>query len=82
MQGNESEVKEVTVKDVTAPTSPTVNEVTETSTSVIGTAEARSTVIVNTNHSTRNSNYNDRREVFGYDCETKSRNKTYSNCNG
>ncbi|WP_146249635.1 Ig-like domain-containing protein, partial [Psychrobacillus insolitus] len=44
--GNISEVKEVTVKDVTAPTLPTVNEVTETSTSVIGTAEAGSTIIV------------------------------------
>ncbi|MES1040744.1 Ig-like domain-containing protein, partial [Peribacillus simplex] len=44
--GNTSETSEVTVKDVTAPNSPTVNEVTETSTSVTGTAEAGSTITV------------------------------------
>ncbi|MES1042882.1 Ig-like domain-containing protein, partial [Peribacillus simplex] len=44
--GNVSEAKEVTVKDVTAPNSPTVNEVTESSTSVSGTAEAGSSITV------------------------------------
>ncbi|MCO0601163.1 Ig-like domain-containing protein, partial [Peribacillus butanolivorans] len=44
--GNTSETSEVTIKDVTAPNSPTVNEVTETSTSVTGTAEAGSTITV------------------------------------
>ena len=44
--GNVSEVKEITVKDVTAPTSPMVNEVTDKSTSVTGTSEAGSTITV------------------------------------
>ncbi|KAB7707089.1 hypothetical protein F9802_08745 [Bacillus aerolatus] len=44
--GNISEAKEVIVKDVTAPGVPNVNEVTEKSTSVAGTAEAGSTVTV------------------------------------
>lgn len=44
--GNTSEVKEVVVKDVTAPDAPTVNEVTEKSISVTGTAEGGSTVTV------------------------------------
>ncbi|MES1042883.1 hypothetical protein FOA20_26540, partial [Peribacillus simplex] len=44
--GNTSEVKEVTVKDVTAPIALTVNEVTENSTSISGTAEAGSTITV------------------------------------
>ncbi|MGF9776061.1 Ig-like domain-containing protein, partial [Priestia aryabhattai] len=44
--GNTSEAKEVIVKDVTAPSVPTVNEVTEKSTNVTGTAEAGSTVTV------------------------------------
>ena len=46
--GNTSEVKEVIIKDVTAPIAPSVNEVTETSTSVTGTAEAGSTVKIKT----------------------------------
>ncbi|WP_340373548.1 Ig-like domain-containing protein [Peribacillus sp. FSL E2-0218] len=44
--GNTSEVKEVTVKDVTAPRSPAIIEVTENSTSVSGTAEAGTTITV------------------------------------
>ena len=44
--GNVSEVKKVTVKDVTAPTSPTVNEVTDKATSVTGTAEIGSSITV------------------------------------
>ncbi|MDM5358805.1 Ig-like domain-containing protein [Peribacillus sp. ACCC06369] len=44
--GNISEAKEVTVKDVTAPIAPTVNEVTENSTNISGTAEAGSTITV------------------------------------
>ncbi|MDR4927226.1 Ig-like domain-containing protein [Peribacillus simplex] len=44
--GNTSAAKEVTVKDVTAPTVPTVVEVTDTSSSVSGTAEAGSLIRV------------------------------------
>ncbi|WP_218007880.1 Ig-like domain-containing protein [Neobacillus drentensis] len=44
--GNVSEVKEVTVNDATAPTVQTVNEVTDKSTRVTGTAEAGSTITV------------------------------------
>ncbi|MFF2498504.1 Ig-like domain-containing protein [Peribacillus sp. NPDC058075] len=44
--GNVSESTKVTVKDVTAPSVPSVNEVTESSTSVSGTAEAGSTITV------------------------------------
>ncbi|MES9682619.1 Ig-like domain-containing protein, partial [Gottfriedia acidiceleris] len=44
--GNVSEAKEVTVKDVTAPSIPMVNEVTDKSTSVIGTAEVDSRITV------------------------------------
>lgn len=39
-------MKEVTVKDVTAPPVPSVNEVTDASTSVYGSAEAGSTVTI------------------------------------
>ena len=46
--GNTSEVKEITVKDVTAPTIPTVNEVTDKSISVTGTAEIGSLITVKT----------------------------------
>jgi len=46
--GNSSEVKEITVKDVTAPTIPTVNEVTDKSISVTGTAEIGSLITVKT----------------------------------
>ena len=44
--GNTSEVKEVTVKDVTAPMLPTVNEVTDKSISVTGLAEVGSSITV------------------------------------
>ncbi|WP_019412774.1 Ig-like domain-containing protein [Paenisporosarcina sp. TG20] len=44
--GNTSEIREVTVVDVTAPTMPTVNEVTDKSTSVTGSAEAGSSIII------------------------------------
>lgn len=44
--GNISEATEVTVKDATAPAKPKVNEVTEASTEVKGTAEAESIVSV------------------------------------
>jgi len=44
--GNISKVKDVKVSDVTAPPSPIVNEITETSTSVSGSAEAGSTITV------------------------------------
>ncbi|MCI2257282.1 Ig-like domain-containing protein, partial [Domibacillus sp. PGB-M46] len=44
--GNVSEAVTVTVKDITAPASPTVSEVTDQSTSVAGEAEAGSTVTV------------------------------------
>ena len=80
--GNVSEVKEVTVKDVTAPTLPTVNEVTETTTIVTGTAEIGSSITVKAGTTVTNSYNNDRREVFGgFDRKTKSRNNTYRNCN-
>jgi len=46
--GNTSEIKEVTIKDVTAPLVPTVNEVTDKSISVTGTAEAGSSITVKT----------------------------------
>ncbi|MFN7251959.1 MAG: Ig-like domain-containing protein, partial [Anaerobacillus sp.] len=44
--GNISKVRNTTVKDVTPPNTPTVNEVTDKSTTVTGTAEAGSTVTV------------------------------------
>ena len=44
--GNISLIKEVTVKDVTAPTAPAVNEVSDTSASVTGTAEAGSLITI------------------------------------
>ncbi|MED1863937.1 Ig-like domain-containing protein [Fictibacillus nanhaiensis] len=44
--GNSSAPKSVTVIDVTKPEAPVVNEVTDTSTSLTGTAEARSMVSV------------------------------------
>ncbi|MCI2254560.1 Ig-like domain-containing protein, partial [Domibacillus sp. PGB-M46] len=44
--GNVSEAVTVTVKDTSAPVSPTVNEVTDQSTEVTGEAEAGSTVLV------------------------------------
>ena len=44
--GNTSEAKEVTVLDATVPTLPTVEQVTDKSTSVKGSAEAASFVIV------------------------------------
>ncbi|MBD8013379.1 Ig-like domain-containing protein, partial [Planococcus wigleyi] len=47
--GNVSEEKEITVLDATAPGAPTVDKVTDKSTSVYGSAEAGSTVIVNAN---------------------------------
>ncbi|MEH7085547.1 Ig-like domain-containing protein, partial [Neobacillus drentensis] len=45
-EGNESKAIEITVKDVTPPSVPSVNEVTDKSTSVTGTAEAGSTITV------------------------------------
>lgn len=44
--GNASEAASITVKDVTAPAAPTVDQVTEKSTRLSGTAEANSTVVV------------------------------------
>uniref|UniRef100_UPI0012F6B853 Ig-like domain-containing protein n=1 Tax=Paenisporosarcina sp. TG20 TaxID=1211706 RepID=UPI0012F6B853 len=44
--GNTSGIREVTVVDVTAPTMPTVNEVTDQSTSVTGTAEVGSLITI------------------------------------
>ncbi|PFS00990.1 Ig-like domain-containing protein, partial [Bacillus cereus] len=44
--GNSSKVTEVIVKDVTAPTRPTVSEVTDQSTNMTGVAEANSLVYV------------------------------------
>ena len=47
--GNVSEATTVTVKDATAPSKPTVNEVTDKSTTVTGKADAGSTVEVKAN---------------------------------
>ncbi|WP_226643053.1 Ig-like domain-containing protein, partial [Mesobacillus subterraneus] len=44
--GNASTVKEITVKDITPPSTPVVNEVTDQSTAVSGTAEAGSKIDV------------------------------------
>ncbi|WP_285767532.1 Ig-like domain-containing protein [Peribacillus sp. SI8-4] len=44
--GNKSEAKTVIVKDVIAPTAPHVDEVTDLSTSVSGTAETNSSIVV------------------------------------
>src|SRR5699024_1349977 len=44
--GNTSEEATTTVKDTTAPTAPTVNEVTSEATTISGTAEQGSTVTV------------------------------------
>uniref|UniRef100_UPI0003758267 Ig-like domain-containing protein n=1 Tax=Paenisporosarcina sp. TG20 TaxID=1211706 RepID=UPI0003758267 len=44
--GNTSGIREVTIVDVTAPTMPTVNEVTDQSTSVTGTAEVGSLITI------------------------------------
>ncbi|QCJ44774.1 hypothetical protein FAY30_24420 [Bacillus sp. S3] len=49
--GNVSEVTSVVVKDVTSPTKPVVNEVTDKDTSVTGSAEAGSKVEVKVNGS-------------------------------
>jgi Bacterial Ig domain/S-layer homology domain len=44
--GNESEIQEVVVKDVTSPEAPVVKEVSDYSTEITGTAEAETTVSV------------------------------------
>ncbi|MCU5746297.1 Ig-like domain-containing protein [Staphylococcus sp. SQ8-PEA] len=44
--GNESDVKEVTVKDTTAPDKPTVDHITSNSTEITGQAEPNSTVTI------------------------------------
>lgn len=54
--GNVSNGTSVTVKDVTGPVRPTVNEVTDQSTVVTGTAEKGSTVFVNFDQTTLGSN--------------------------
>ena len=46
--GNLSEATMIVVKDITAPAAPIVNDVTEQSEAVSGRAEARSTVIIQT----------------------------------
>jgi putative cell wall-binding protein len=43
--GNESEPAKTIVQDITAPSMPEVNEITDASTAIIGKAEAESTVI-------------------------------------
>ncbi|PEC46374.1 immunoglobulin-like domain-containing protein [Bacillus sp. AFS096315] len=48
--GNESDNVEIIVKDVTEPNAPTVNEVTDKSVNVTGSAENKSTVIVTSNN--------------------------------
>jgi putative cell wall-binding protein len=53
--GNVSNGTSVTVKDVTGPARPTVNEVTDQSTVVTGTAEKGSTVFVNFDQTTLGS---------------------------
>ncbi|MFF2875052.1 immunoglobulin-like domain-containing protein [Gottfriedia sp. NPDC057991] len=47
--GNESENVDITVKDVTAPNKPIVDEVTDKAVVVTGSAEANSTVLVKSN---------------------------------